>query len=175
MLQTQTGLTFPSLQGEGLGHDALRERVMTRIRFCSGKVTLWEWRSPVCRAGEFHPGTAPHPADLTSFHSGGGSRGSGPPWGWAALPGLYRIPQLEGSLCWMCGRGIRHYPGFVRFPWTSLPPKTHHSELVEKAEVERQSQGFWGVQEHSDDGELAGTRRLDWGAGGLQDLLLLNP
>lgn len=40
-LQTQTA-PFPALQGEGLGRDALG-RVTTRIRFCSGKVILWEW------------------------------------------------------------------------------------------------------------------------------------
>lgn len=61
----------------------------------------------------------------------------------------------------MCGQGTRRYPGFVRFPWASLLPKTHHSEPEVRAEAGPQSQGFWGVREHSDDGELEGTQDLD--------------
>lgn len=175
MDQTNPGSPLLVLQGEGLGLYAHGGWVRTRIRVCSGKVSLWESWSPVCRAGRFHPGTVPHPVDPTGFHSGVGSRASGPPWGWVALPGLYQTLQSEESLCWTCGRGIRHYPGFVSFPWTSLLPKTRHSEPAVKAEAEPQSQGFWGVQEHSDDGESEGTRYLDRGAGGPQDLLLLNP
>lgn len=122
----------------------------------------------------FHPCTVPHPADPTGFHSCGGSRAWGPPLGWAAPPGLYQTLQLEESLYWTCGRATRRYPGFVRFPWASLLPKTHRSVPAVKAEAEPQSQGFWGVQEHSGDEELEGTRHLDRGAGEPQNSLLLN-
>lgn len=163
------------LHGEGWGLYAHGGWVKTRIRVYSSKLSLWKSLSPVYKAGRFHPGTVLHPADPTGFHSCGGSRVSRPPWGWAAPPGLDQILQSEESLCWLCGQGIRHYPGFVHFLCTLLLPKTRHSELVAKAEAEPQSQGFWGVQEHSDDGESVGTRHLDQGVVGPQDLLLWNP
>lgn len=149
------------------------DKVRTRIRVCSDKVSLWESWSPVCRVGSFHPGTVPRPADPTGFRSCGGSRVSGPPWGWAALQGLSQTLPWEESLCWRCGQGIHRYPGFVHFPEASLPPKKHHSVPVVKAEAELQSPEFWGVQAHSDVGVLEGTPNLDLEAGGQKSLLLI--
>ncbi len=174
-IQKLTGGTLPSSHWKKKGR-AVRTLswVRTRIQLCTGTVSLWESWFPVCKVGQFHRGTVPHPVDPTGFHSCGGSRALVPPWGWAALPGLYQTLQLEESLCWMYGRGTRRCPGFVRFLWVSLPAKIHHSEPVAKAEVEPQSQGFWGVREHSADGELEGTPHLDLAAEGPHDSLLSN-
>ncbi|KAG7229171.1 hypothetical protein INR49_013114 [Caranx melampygus] len=133
-----------------------------------------ESRSVAVREGRFHPGTDPHPDGPTGFHSCGGSRALGPPSGWVALPGLSQTLQWGESLCWRCGRGNRHYPSYVHFPWALTLAKTHHSAPEAKVEAGQRSPGFWGVQEHSVDEVLEGTQRWGQGAGGPHDSLLLN-